>query len=374
LNTKVEIGNKTVRDRARSNGVGLDLLQLSRFATERSPMPMFLVEGSTHRVVFANRAFSSFAGMDRETMMGRPFDDVFPKGSMADVSSLLDRVFISGMSETILDQEHAGNGPLSGYWSYTAWPVLDEKELPVGVMVQLTNTTEAVIVRLDTVAVNEALICSGIRQHEETETLNTRLQRAMKETHHRIKNNLQVIAALAETPIKQGVSTVPISALRRIAKHVQSLALLHDMLTQQGRYNPENNALDTKQILSQLLSAEQAANPRRRITANIESLRVPIQKMGSLCMLTNELVNNAVKHGTGDITVTFEAEGETARLSVCDQGKGFPAGFDPRRAGGVGMDLITSFTRYDLRGEVEFSNSPGGGACVTVILPLPECI
>ncbi len=78
----------------------------------------------------------------------------------------------------------------------------------------------------------------ALRRHQaEIELLNVRLQRAMLETHHRVKNNLQVIAALVEM---QGYSESPLGAtsIRRINTHVRALATIHDLLTQQAKDDP----------------------------------------------------------------------------------------------------------------------------------------
>src|SRR5438128_1963476 len=69
------------------------------------------------------------------------------------------------------------------------------------------------------------------RSQRNVEGLNVRLQRAMQETHHRGKNNLQVISALVDTQILRSGDQVPVSELRRLTNHVRALANIHDLLT-----------------------------------------------------------------------------------------------------------------------------------------------
>jgi two-component sensor histidine kinase len=88
-------------------------------------------------------------------------------------------------------------------------------------------------------------------------------------------------------------------------------------------------------------------------------------------MMASELLNNAIKHSAGDITIRFEREGEKAIFSVSDHGKGFPAEFDPEADTGTGLELVQTLARYDLRGDVHYAIGEGGGACVMVTFPIP---
>jgi GAF domain-containing protein len=106
-----------------------------------------------------------------------------------------------------------------------AWH-MDEAEL-------LRELAERIYLRIERARAEEAL-----RRHQvEIETLNARLQRAMQETHHRVKNNLQVIAALVEM---QGHGGSPLGepGIRRINTHIRALATIHDLLPSRPKAMP----------------------------------------------------------------------------------------------------------------------------------------
>ncbi len=210
------------------------------------------------------------------------------------------------------------------------------------------------------------------RQQREIQDLNTRLQRAMQETHHRVKNNLQSISALAEMQAGGSEDMIPRAALERISQHVRALALMHELLTQEARNDVAVRFVSVKTVLSRLLPLMQATIGARQIRYDIAPARVPIAKGASLALLVNELVNNAVKHGAGAVTVLLNVENGQARLEVRDDGAGFRPGFDPACEGHVGLELIDSLARWDLRGELTFANQPQGGAQVIVRFPLDE--
>ena len=72
-------------------------------------------------------------------------------------------------------------------------------------------------------------------------------------------------------------------------------------------------------------------------------------------------MSNSLKHGDGEIEITFATEGDTAMLEVCDSGSGYPQGFAPRN-GSTGMELLDTSVRWDLGGKIRFDNREEGGA------------
>jgi two-component sensor histidine kinase len=221
---------------------------------------------------------------------------------------------------------------------------------------------------------NEALMLSGVRQHELTEIaelLNVRLRRAMQESHHRIKNNLQVISALVELQIGEIGTITSDEHLHRIIQHIRILASIHDLLTQQVQDNAGAETLNTQALLGQLIPMLQATSGGRRITSEIAAALLPVQQAASLALLVSECVSNAIKHSKGGIEITLRVEGDKARLEICDSGDGFPPDFDWQIAAHTGLSLIDSTAYYDLRGEVRFENHSGGGGRVAITFPLP---
>ena len=93
-------------------------------------------------------------------------------------------------------------------------------------------------------------------------------------------------------------------------------------------------------------------------------------KATSFALLVSECVGNAVKHARGEIEITLKVEGNTAKLEICDDGNGFPEGFDPRRDSNTGLQLIESTARWDLRGDVKYDNHGLGGGRVSVTFPI----
>ncbi len=235
---------------------------------------------------------------------------------------------------------------------------------------RLQNTIE------ESQSMNSALILSGVRQlelAEKADLLNSRLQRAIQESHHRIKNNLQVISALVELQSSERGVIATDEHLQRIIQHIRALANIHDLLTQHAKDDFAINYLGTKETLERLFALLQQTNGDRNITADIADVKISTQKAASLSLLVSECISNAIKHTSGDISVTLSVEGDTAHLEVKDYGAGFPADFDALTSAHTGLSLIDSAARFDLRGDVKYENHESGGR-VLITFPIPSSI
>jgi signal transduction histidine kinase len=131
---------------------------------EPAPLPVIELEGPAHSVSFVNSAFCRLVGKTRVELIGKAFAEIAPPGEKC--LRVLDQVYQHG--------DNSESDPAS--WLLALWPTSDADKLPTGVIIQLTRATD---LRQKTVAINEALIISGLRQHELTEVaekLNAQLQ------------------------------------------------------------------------------------------------------------------------------------------------------------------------------------------------------
>jgi PAS domain S-box-containing protein len=203
----------------------------------------------------------------------------------------------------------------------------------------------------------------------EIENLNTRLRRAMTETHHRVKNNLQIISAMVDMQLMSGDTTISAEEFQRIGTHVRTLAAVHDILTRESKAGGSRQGISLKEILDKLIPVHQQTAPQCRIIAQVEDVALPGRQGTSLALIVNELISNAIKHGKGLVELVIAWENNHVAVSVCDDGPGFPNGFDVQTAANTGLELVDNLARMDLAGNVTYSNQNRGGAQVTLIFP-----
>ncbi|MDX1933466.1 MAG: PAS domain-containing protein [Capsulimonadales bacterium] len=209
------------------------------------------------------------------------------------------------------------------------------------------------------------------RREEEIRRLNQELVRMMRETHHRVKNNLQTVAALIEIHAISGNGTTGPDSERvfdRLKTHVMTLATVHDLLTDQAGESQGSGDVSILPLLHRLiemLARVQMISIRHRI----EDIRLPARAATALATITSELLSNAFKHGNGTADVTLTVDDSVVYLRVADDGPGFPPDFDVAQRANTGLDLVVMMTDHNLGGSISFSNREPNGAQVTIRFP-----
>jgi PAS domain S-box-containing protein len=197
----------------------------------------------------------------------------------------------------------------------------------------------------------------------------------LKEVHHRVKNNLQIVSSLLNLQAAQVKNPAALGALRETQGRIRSMALLHEML-----YQSENLAgidfdgyLD--RLCAQLFCAFGSPAPRIKLQASAPGIRLGLDQAVPCCLIINELVSNALKYAfpegrTGRIAVALEPAGsQQLRLTVGDDGTGLPAALDLPQAKSLGLPLVAALATQ-LKGRLEVVRQPGATFHVT----FPLCL
>jgi two-component sensor histidine kinase len=193
----------------------------------------------------------------------------------------------------------------------------------------------------------------------------------MTETHHRVKNSLQILSALMDMHLMDNTTSVPTASIRNLNMQVRALAAVHDILTQQSKSNSDCVEISSKQLLEQLLAMLHDIAAPRPLIYSVADLPLLSQQAIAIALIVNELVMNALKHGRGAIEVALRPVSADAELEIMDSGAGFSEDFDFDTQRGTGMALAANLVSYDLQGSISFQNRPDGpGTRVCVSFPL----
>ena len=251
--------------------------------------------------------------------------------------------------------------------AFAGYPLLVEDRL-VGVMGvfakhALSENT------LDAMAAVSHQIALGVERkwaESHVHSLNARLQRAMTETHHRVKNNLQLMSALIEMQCGDDRDLVPAAEFVRLGANIRALGVIHDILTQEAKEGGDQETLPAKAVLEELLGLLLRMGGSHILRYDIAEVRLSGRQATSLALITNELVANAQKHGKNETVVTLTASAGSVTLQVEDQGPGFPDGFDADVSANTGLELVENMVEWDLRGQIVYTRGSGGGGRVIV--------
>ncbi len=189
------------------------------------------------------------------------------------------------------------------------------------------------------------------------------LEVAVKESNHRIKNNLQVIGALIDMKIQEPGDLVPKSALEEIVHQVRAVAAVHDFFSHELR----SDQVRGDQLLRRLVDLT-ALPIGLSVQLESEEVALVVKQATAVALITNELLLNSGKHGATEARIVMKVTGPVARLRVSDNGPGFPPNFDAANDANLGLALVDTLARHDLQGHILFAND--GGARVEVTFPI----
>jgi len=189
-----------------------------------------------------------------------------------------------------------------------------------------------------------------------------------QESDHRLLNGLQMIVSLLSLQSRTTENAEVASQLASAADRIATIGSIHHRL--HSFDGVETFAIkqfldDICRDFSIMLSSEY---PKRTVVAEGIEIELPAVTAIPLGFIANELITNAVKYGTGRITVSLEPNSETGyALSVANDGPALPQGFDPANRKGLGMRIIQSFVKQ-IGGELRIGRDDSNqGARFTVL-------
>jgi len=208
------------------------------------------------------------------------------------------------------------------------------------------------------------------RSMSQIQQLNERLQIAMTETHHRVKNSLQTISALLGLQIRGGRS-IPADEVKEIISQVRGISVLHDLLTEKSNDLHPSETVSAKKVMEKMIPLLEQSVGDVGIAFQIDDGLINARQASSLSVIVNELVSNSIKHGGGRIEVRLLQDGTNLMLQVVDDGEGFPEDFDLELQGNTGLKLIKRLSDSDFHSTPIFTGT-GKGACVTIPILLTD--
>ena len=214
--------------------------------------------------------------------------------------------------------------------------------------------------------------------HDDTEVRQRELELRVKATmiqeiHHRVKNNLQTVAALLRIQSRRVVSHEARESLQEGVGRILSMAVVHEFLSQD-----EGQAINIRDVAQRIVTQSQQGmvDPDKEIALRLTgpSLYLPGKQATACALIINELVQNAVEHGyerrtTGHIQVFLEDRGDRVGITITDDGRGLPEDFSLQSEESLGLEIVRRLVEDDLRGTFDLRDE--GGVSATVVFPKP---
>ncbi|KUH93843.1 sensor histidine kinase [Mycobacterium sp. IS-3022] len=196
----------------------------------------------------------------------------------------------------------------------------------------------------------------------------------IREIHHRVKNNLQTVAALLRLQARRTNNDEGREALMESVRRVSSIALVHDALSMS--VDEEVNLDEVVDRILPMMNDVAAVDSPIRINRLGDLGVLDADRATALIMVITELVQNAIEHafepGTRQGCVTIRAERSARWLDVVvhDDGRGLPEGFSLEKSDRLGLQIVRTLVSAELDGSLDMHEVPSGGTDVVLRVPL----
>ena len=186
----------------------------------------------------------------------------------------------------------------------------------------------------------------------------------LREIHHRVKNNMQIISSLLNLQSAYFQDNEAVNVFKESQNRIRSMALIHEKLYQSGNIEGVKLRDYVQDLASHLMSSYSLDSTKIRLTADIENVSLGIDNAISLGLIVNELLSNAFKYAfpngaSGEIILSYKPTKEnTSTLIISDNGTGFPGDIDFRQTESLGLQLVNTLVEQ-LEGEIELNRNNG---------------
>lgn len=189
----------------------------------------------------------------------------------------------------------------------------------------------------------------------------------MKETHHRVKNNLMVISSLLNIQSRYVKDENARSVLKESRNRANSMALIHERLYGFSDLKNINFGEYVRSLVGDLFKNYAVSTDAVKLEMAVEDVQMDVDTAIPMGLILNELVSNSLKYafpaGKGTLKIVFKGEGENLFLSVKDDGVGISAGIDIKKTDTLGLTLIRSLVEQ-VGGKLTVGSSHGTEVCV----------
>jgi two-component sensor histidine kinase len=185
----------------------------------------------------------------------------------------------------------------------------------------------------------------------------------LKEVHHRVKNNLQVISSILSLQTAHVDGDQRILELLRVSRdRIRSMSFIHESLYQ----NKDFSSIDMATYidgLSRNLVMSYSLSGKVTLERDLQKTELVLDQAIPCGLILNELISNALKHAfpngkEGRVHIGLSTEENEIRITVSDNGTGLAEGFDTERDGNLGLELVHTLVEQ-LDGRLEVSSGQG---------------
>jgi two-component sensor histidine kinase len=200
-------------------------------------------------------------------------------------------------------------------------------------------------------------------KNEQLEKLVTEKEWLLKEVHHRVKNNLQIIMSLLYTQAAHLQNTDAIDAIKDSQNRVQAISIIHQKLYSKSNISTITMSDYANDLIRYLCACYDCKHRNIRFKESLAPVNLDISQAVPLGLILNEAITNAIKYAYdengGEIRVDgYLTDQKNIVLSIADGGKGLPDDLVPAESSSLGMEMMKALSKQ-LGGNLEIKSNPG---------------
>ncbi|MEH1943963.1 MAG: PAS domain S-box protein [Nostoc sp.] len=186
----------------------------------------------------------------------------------------------------------------------------------------------------------------------------------LKEVHHRVKNNLQIVSGLLQLQSQTLKDPEVIRVLRESQNRIESISLIHKNLYISANIGQIDVADYIQNLAASLLISYQIFPGKIALETDIDSVSLDIDQAIACGLVINELISNALKHAfpnqqAGKISIALRNIGNSIEMTIRDNGVGLPDNFDWRNTNSLGLSLVYDLVTEQLEGDITLERDRG---------------
>lgn len=187
----------------------------------------------------------------------------------------------------------------------------------------------------------------------------------LREIHHRVKNNMQIIISLLNLQSNYLKDEKTKDVFKESQNRVKSMSMVHEMLYRSPDLDNIQLRDYMQKLINTLINSYTTSSKRIKVFTQIEDIQMGIDTAIPLGLIINELISNSLKHafkddGEGELRITAESKGGDYLIAVSDNGVGFPDDINFYRTKSLGLQLVNTLVNQ-ITGEIKLETRKGKG-------------
>jgi PAS domain S-box-containing protein len=341
------LDERQLREETARAGQALRASELRFYSFMNNNPALALIKDEEGRILYVNNTCEPMWGLAPAECLGKTNHELWP-ADVADKLRARDQAVVSGREPSRSMEEVILRGRIARQMLSFRFPFTEaDGQCLLGVvsfdMTEQVGTQKALA---DALAAKELLL---------------------KEVHHRVKNNLQIISSLLAMQAESLAGPGAVKALRESQERVQCMALIHERLNGDDQPDRLDFAGYVETLARDLFYSYGADSSLVQLRFELEPVWLGLRQAIPCGLILNELLTNAFKYAfpggrAGEIVVSLRCEeGELIKLGVRDDGVGLPEGWEYRTSKSLGLRIVDILSRQ-LDANTQWEAGENGGA------------